>query len=312
MVLSRRRDALPIKAVLVGVDVYERSDVPRLSGCVNDVALVRRILKEYLDVPNDDIRVVVNERATKANIMHRLRAMIDHSEAGDALVFFFSGHGSQIRDRSGDELNDFLDEVICPYDMDWDRGTYILDDDLDALFAELPEDVLLEAFFDCCFWGVEGVDRELLPPVSSPMTNVRYLPPPLDIAARIEGDESRLAYHALSGCNCFIGRNVMWAASQEGQPSCEGLFEGQVHGVFTYWGCNFIESSFQNGSVPSREELVEELREYVRQLGYAQLAQLSAPGELREMAPLVPPALWAAWASEAPGDATASDLEWWN
>ena len=61
--------------------------------------------------------------------------MIGQAEAGDVVVFYFSGHGSQIRDRDGDELTDQLDEVICPYDMDWDRRTFILDDDLDALFA---------------------------------------------------------------------------------------------------------------------------------------------------------------------------------
>ncbi len=303
---------MAIKAVLVGVDRYERSDVPRLGGCVNDVALVRHILKKYLEVPNDDIRIVVNERATKANIMHRLRTLIDQSEAGDGLVFFFSGHGSQIRDRNGDELTDSLDEIICPYDMDWDRGTYILDDDLDALFDRLREDVLLEAFFDCCFWGVDEVDRDLSLSAGPSRTNVRFLAPPLDIAARTEGDERQLAYHALSGCSCFKDQNVLWAASQEGQPSSEDWFEGRIHGVFTYWGCNFIESSFQSGNVRSREELVEELREFVRQLGYAQLAQLSAPGELGEMAPLVPPALWEAWASEARADATAANAEWWN
>ena len=44
------------------------------------------------------------------------------------ILFHFSGHGSQIRDRDGDELKDHLDEIICPHDMDWD-GTYIVDDD---------------------------------------------------------------------------------------------------------------------------------------------------------------------------------------
>lgn len=302
---------MPIKAVLVGVDVYQRDDVPRLQGCVNDVALVRRILKEYLDVPNDDIRIAVNERATKENIVHRLEVMIDQAQAGDALVFYFSGHGSQIRDRSGDELGDFLDEVICPYDIDWDRNTYILDDDLDALFGELPEDVLLEAFFDCCFWGIEGIERDFSRPFVPTTTAIRYLPPPLDLAARADGEELGLAYHALAGCHCFK-ENVLWAASAEGQPSSEDWFEGRVHGVFTYWGCNFIEASFQRGAVRSREELVEQLREYVNLLGYAQLAQLSAPGGLREMAPLIPPANWEAWPLEASEEPAGAESEWWS
>ena len=54
----------------------------RCSGCVNDVALVRSLLKQYFDVPNEDIRVVVNRRATKAAILHRLRDMISRGRAG--------------------------------------------------------------------------------------------------------------------------------------------------------------------------------------------------------------------------------------
>ena len=143
--MSAREPIGRIRAVLVGIDEYENPDVRSLQGCVNDVALVRSLLKGYFAVPNEDIRVVVNRRATKAAILHRLRDMISRGQPGDVLVFYYSGHGSQVRDRDGDELTDGLDEIICPYDMDWDRRTYILDDDLDAIFAEMPPDVLLEA-----------------------------------------------------------------------------------------------------------------------------------------------------------------------
>jgi len=285
-----------IRAVLVGVDVYERSEIPPLRGCVNDVALVRRILKQYCGVPNEDIRVVVNERATKANIMHRLRTMMQEAEEGDGLVFYYSGHGSQIRDRDGDELTDWLDELICPYDMDWDRGTYILDDDLDALFAELPPGILLEAFFDCCFWGAGP--RELDPgPQPLPLrTDVRYLPPPLDIASRAEGDEEQLQFHAFSGCHCFTQRNVLWAASEEGHLSAEDYFDGSAHGVFTYWGCRFIEENLATGRRDySRQQLLEDVRAYVHSVGYAQVPELYAPRELRAAEPFMPGAGWKEW-----------------
>jgi len=291
-----------IKAVLVGVDVYERSDVPPLRGCVNDVALVRRVLKEYFGVPNEDIRVVVNQRATKANIVHRLRTMIQQAEPGDVVVFYFSGHGSQIRDRDGDELTDSLDELICPYDMDWDRRTYILDDDLDALFANLPPDILLEVFLDCCFWGANP--RELQaepgqPPLEA--AGVRYLSPPLDIASRADGDEERLRFHTFSECHCFEDRNVLWAASAEGQPAAEDLLEGRAHGVFTYWGCRFIEANLERLRHQNygRGELLEDLRAYMHSLGYAQSAELNAPPELWATGPFMPAAEWDTRASRA-------------
>jgi hypothetical protein len=279
-----------IRAVLVGVDEYEGADVPALHGCVNDVALVRWLLKACFGVPNEDIRVVVNRRATKANILHRLNAMIAASEPGDLAVFYFSGHGSQIRDRDGDELADQLDELICPYDMDWDAGTYILDDDLDAIFDALPEGVLLEAFFDCCFWGAGPRELAPEPRPQSLRPDVRYLLPPVDIAARAEGDEDRLGIHQLSGSAVFNAGHVYWGASKEGQAAAEDYVEGRANGVFTYWGCRFIAENIErlDRGDYTRGTLLEELREYLHSLGYAQTPELSAPDELRAARPLFP------------------------
>jgi metacaspase-1 len=290
-----------IRAVLVGVDEYERSDVPSLRGCVNDVALVRWLLKTYFLVPNENIRVVVNERATKAAILHRLEDMIRRARAGDLLVFYFSGHGSQIRDRDGDELTDSLDELICPYDMDWDSQTYILDDDLDEVFRTLSPDVILEAFFDCCFWGASP--RGLGPPdVGVLRRDVRYLPPPFDIAARAEGDEDRLDIHRLQASDVFTERNVVWGATAEGQEAAEDVIDGEAHGTFTYWGCRFIAENIEriDRADYSRERLLEDVRGYLHALGYVQTPELSAPGELREATPLLPSTELGAWVEVGP------------
>jgi hypothetical protein len=287
-----------IRAVLVGIDRYERPDVPTLRGCVNDVALVRMLLKEYFGVPNEDLRIVVNERATKENILDRLDDMIGRSQPGEVLVFYFSGHGSQIRDRDGDELTDHLDEVICPYDMDWARARYISDDDIEERFATLPPEVLLEAFFDCCFWGAgpRGIAPEARAMALRP--DVRHLPPPFDLAARAEGEEDRLVRRRLGYSESFTQlRNVAWGASQEGQESAEDLIDGQVNGLFTYWGCRFIAENIERIDRWNftREQLLEEVRGYLHQLGYTQTPQLSAPNELRAAAPLFPDPEWGAW-----------------
>ena len=286
-----------IRAVLVGIDEYERDDVPSLSGCVNDVALVRSLLRQYFQVPNEDLRVVVNGRATKANILERIAVTIARAEPGDVIVFYFSGHGSQIRDRNGDELTDGLDEIICPYDMDWDRGTYILDDDLDALFDTLPPDVLLEAFFDCCFWGADARGLEPEPRPVLLRRDVRYLPPPFDIAARAEGEFDRLDIHQLRASATFTERNVMWGASQEGQPAAEDYIDGRANGIFTYWGCRFIAENIQRVDrlEYTREQLLEDVRGYLHTLGYVQTPELSAPGELRIGTPLLSGLGWGAW-----------------
>ncbi len=293
--MNGREPITRISAVLVGIDTYERADVPALQGCVNDVALVRSLLKQYFAVPNEQLRVLVNARATKANIMERLASTIAGAEPGVVVVFYFSGHGSQIRDRNGDELTDGLDEVICPYDMDWDSGTFIIDDELDELFADLPPGVLLEAFFDCCFWGADGPTLVPDPRPEVLRRDVRYLPPPFDIAARAEGDD-RLDIHYLRN-SAFTETNVLWGASQEGQPAAEDYIDGRPNGIFTYWGCRFIEENIERVDQDSytREELLTDVRAYLHTLGYLQTPELSAPGELRAATPLLPAPEWGAW-----------------
>jgi metacaspase-1 len=267
-----------VRCVLVGIDVYEHPDIPPLAGCVNDVALVRSTIKAF-GVPNEDIHVLVNRRATKANIVDRIQRTVRAAEPGDVLVFYYSGHGSQVRDRNGDELADSLDEVICPYDMDWDSNTFILDDDLDEILSWAPRDVVIEMFVDCCFWGATPMERE-----------VRFVPPPFDIEARIEGDEHMLHYHGLAACDCFAGRNVFWAASREGQIAAEDYLAGRTHGVFTYWGCEFMAANTERilNHEYSRQELIEDLHAYLHRLGYEQRPELWAPWDLQIAPPFLP------------------------
>lgn len=110
------------QALLVGVNDYHR--ISDLRGCINDVTNMRSILKTYLGFSNDEIRVLVDQRATKENILFRLKKMVAGAKSGDFMVFHFSGHGSQIRDRDHDELKDHMDELICPYDMNWGQRLY--------------------------------------------------------------------------------------------------------------------------------------------------------------------------------------------
>ncbi len=166
-------------AVLVGINDY--GGTGNLQGCVNDVTNVRHILKTYFGFLNSEIRVLVDQRATKVNIIDRLEKMVANAKRGDHLVFHFSGHGSQIRDRGEqDELNDHLDELLCPHDMDWD-GNFIIDDQLRSIFSKLPASVSLEVILDCCHSGTGLRSFDFGRPAAlgpEHPTHNRFLPPP--------------------------------------------------------------------------------------------------------------------------------------
>ena len=65
--------------------------------------------------------------------------------------FGFSGHGTQIKDENGDEI-DGMDEVICP--LDFEKNGPITDDTLHHILTNaLPKSSRLSMVFDCCNSG---------------------------------------------------------------------------------------------------------------------------------------------------------------
>ncbi len=213
------------------------------------------------------------------------------AEPGDVLVFYYSGHGSQIRDRDGDELTDLLDELICPYDMDWDRRTYILDDDLDAIFHQLPDGVLLEAFFDCCFWGASPRALDVQPTPGALRPDVRYLPPPLDIAARFESEELSLRDAPLRGL-LVLQRPQCPLGCVPGRPHRRrGRVRGQSPRRLHVLRLPLHRGEASSKSPPSHtaaSELLEDVRAYLHAQGYAQVPELAAPADLRAGEPFLP------------------------
>ncbi len=265
------------RAFLVGIDRYLSPNVPRLHGCLNDVSNIRNILKTHLGFTNREIRVLVDDRATKDQILHRLRWMVHLAGPGDHMVFFYAGHGSRVLDRNGDELSDRMDEIICPYDMNWDDG-YIRDDDLDRIFEPLAgrDDLLLEVVFDSCNSGsatrllshiaLPGADTGH-PPVS------RYLPPPLDIESRFEGETEILGSPRGFRSVRSTRSHVFWSASREDQLSSEIHIDGRYTGAFTHYFCRHIR---ETGGNITRSGLLERVRNSLRWNGLSQVPQLEA------------------------------------
>ncbi len=269
------------KALLVGVNDYKK--VRDLRGCVNDVSDVHFTLTSLYGFGTKQIRVLTDARATKANILTRLEWLLDGAKKGDTLFFHFSGHGSQIRDRDGDELDDGLDEILCPYDMDWD-GSFIVDDDLGELFGELADDVVLEVFLDCCHSGTATRDLGLEPPpdlapiVGDAPSIERFLPPPMDIYFRQVGDEDRLAKRGFLGG--FKKRkkeatHILWSGCMANQTSADASIGGRYHGAFTY----YLHKHLRRDKTVSRERLLQKVRSSLEHNSFPQRPQLELPKE---------------------------------
>jgi len=132
------------RALCVGINAYPQPN--RLTGCVQDTVLWQKVLT----AAQFDVEVLLDERATRANIVSELTTLVRSSKAGDLLVFHYSGHGTQVPDTDGDE-EDGQDEALVP--VDFQSGAFLVDDDIRAILKNLPEGVNLTVFVDCCHSG---------------------------------------------------------------------------------------------------------------------------------------------------------------
>ena len=88
---------------------------------------------------------------TKHNMRMALFWLTQGCQPGDSLIFHYSGHGSQQRNRSGDEIDGF-DETLLP--LDFETQGMIVDDEINATIVRpLPPGVRLHAFIDACHSG---------------------------------------------------------------------------------------------------------------------------------------------------------------
>jgi hypothetical protein len=161
------------RALLIGINAYP-DPANRLEGCVNDVFLMSSVLQESGFAP-EDIRVVLDDRATTSNILERLHWLLDDVQDGAERVLFYSGHGAQLPTYDFRGEVDHLDECLVPWDFDWSPAHAIRDKQFVEFYSQLPYRSRFVAVFDCCHSGGMSRDGAL---------RVRGLDPPDDIRHR--------------------------------------------------------------------------------------------------------------------------------
>jgi hypothetical protein len=142
------------RALLIGINEYPHFQ-DNLDGCVNDVALMGSLLQENFGFSSDHITTLTNQDATRDGILGAFDALIDSTGRDDIVVIHYSGHGSQMTDREGDEPSG-LDSTIAPTDTG--RKTRenrdITDDEINLKLEALCEKTqYVTLIFDSCHSG---------------------------------------------------------------------------------------------------------------------------------------------------------------
>lgn len=254
------------KALCVGINDYPY-DGNDLNGCVNDAKAWGNILVKSFGYASNDIKMLLDGEATKANIIAGIKNLLTGAKPGDVLVFSNSSHGTYVADTSGDE--EMYDEALCPYDID----NLILDDELRELFANLPKGVSLTVISDSCFSGTvtRAAIADVIPGLKTPdERRVKFLSPALMGGAilvnpfkakpksSIKYPEAKMNEILLSGCS-------------DKEYSYDALMGSVYHGAMTYYAIKAItDANFQI----TFNQLHQRILNLIDQGGYPQHPQL--------------------------------------
>lgn len=151
------------KALLVGINY--RGTNSALRGCVRDVTFVHHLLVSKFGFRTEDFVVLTDEEndikggvhkgpPTRQVIIDSLKWLVEGSRPGDSLWFSFSGHGSQVLDKNGDEVDGY-DETILP--VDFKTAGHIVDDELYDIVRRVSRGARLTVLLDACHSGT-GLD----------------------------------------------------------------------------------------------------------------------------------------------------------
>ncbi len=292
------------KALLVGINRYPDPG-NELKGCVNDVRQMAETLKTRYGYAGDgNMRILTDARATTKAVLDGLAWLTAGASRGDSLVFHYSGHGSQVPDRNGDETTDRLDEILCPYDLDWEHP--LTDDVLAAACADLPQGALLTVILDCCHSGTGLRDFALSGNLHFPASltrpanlahSGRTIPRanflrPCSIPPSDAPDRRRFLPHPETthpakqrprrptrrfGVSVTRTNAVLIAACRDDQTSADAWIGGGYHGAHTYHLCRELASGTRDLTYRA---LVTATGIALSRAGFDQVPQLEGPTEL--------------------------------
>jgi hypothetical protein len=161
------------RALVIGIDTYketDRSPFPELDGCKNDAQSIKILINAKYDFPNNNIKVLYNEQATRDNILKSISELLNECQKGDVAFIYYAGHGSEVK-NSLNKADNHLDQSIVPVDYWKQNIPDIRNQELAALFDKfIDKGVILTCIFDCCHSGTIARGIQNSPP------KFRYMP----------------------------------------------------------------------------------------------------------------------------------------
>jgi hypothetical protein len=232
------------QALLIGCNY---NDTPnQLYGCINDANNIKDFLIS-IGFNNNNIQLITDNtinKPTKNTILNAFKNLLMNTKAGDLIFLLFSGHGTYISDKNGDEATGY-DQ--CIYTID---NQIIIDDDLKLLIQKyLNKDATLFALFDSCYSGSV-----------------------LDLKHQYMDSLNYDKYIENSKQSKTNGNVIMISGCNDLQSSADSFINGNASGAMTW---SFLDS-FKNNKNLTFRTLVKTMRDALKNNGYEQIPQLSS------------------------------------
>lgn len=200
-------------ALTIGINKFPRSP---LRGCVNDSNMMKKLLEEKFGY---DVIQLLDENATRSAITSTVNSMAAKSNPGDSFVIHASSHGTQVRDRNGEEKDGLDEALVCFFREGQDFMQHLLiDDDFNDLIKKFNPKCNVTFVMDCCHSGTST--RQALFGNSDIIP--RFISPPnaRDGAPAVYQEKNILSYWLFKFLKLFGN-----------QPKTNKLINGDVMGV---------------------------------------------------------------------------------
>jgi hypothetical protein len=186
-----------------------------------------------------ETEILRTDAALRATVRGKIAAAAAKLAPGDTFFLSYSGHGAQLEDENGDEL-DGADETWCLYDGE------LLDDELHVLWASFAKGVRVLVLSDSCHSGTvtkmiprAGNGFELatvqLRSESVGASGPRYRAAPMDVVAKTYR-RNRAFYDEIKAALPKVAPTVratvrLISGCQDNQLSMDGAFNGLFTGT---------------------------------------------------------------------------------
>ena len=192
----------------------------RLSCCEGDAEALAALTKAQ----GFAVRTLKTLDATRTTVISAIEKAAKQLKDGDLFVVSFSGHGGQLPDRGGDEV-DNIDETWCLYDG------HLLDDELANLWAKFQEGARILVLSDSCHSGsvIRGEAGSNRPSVEH--LDARFMPMniAMDVYAKNSAFYDKVQREAHAQNPDIQASVLLISGCKDEQYS----YEGWGHGLFT-------------------------------------------------------------------------------